>query len=101
MIVDWKKSDAITCPHCGTECNAYSEPNGETVVPPHVGALSLCFSCGGLSAYAAKGDTMVLRVATAEEENDVKDDEEIARARKMIAYTDSATLATSLMMMTP
>lgn len=93
---NWKSTPPRTCPHCGAPNNAWSSTEGVDVPEPETGSISLCVECGGLCVYV---DTATMRKATAEEEAELKHDPMVMRSRKILSYTDSPLLASSLLMM--
>lgn len=69
----------ITCPKCGKENDAQTNPDDEATVP-EPGDLSICLSCGHLTVFALDDDDrFVARELTEEEQAEVAADENVQR----------------------
>jgi len=82
--------DPPACPRCGHVMDGYTELHGNRV-RPKTGDFSLCYNCLALNVFEV--GRITLRPATAEEEERTKDDEDMVRARRMIAQAKDASSA--------
>jgi hypothetical protein len=79
--------DAPACPRCGHVMDGYTELHGNKA-NPRTGDFSICYNCLALNVFEV--GQITLRPATAEEEERTKDDEDMTKARRMIALARSA-----------
>lgn len=93
-MTEFVRGPQVTCAHCQTTMNAYTEADGQPNDPPVIGSIALCFTCGGINIHEAPD---VLRAATEDEMERFSKTPAIVRARRMISYTDSPVLANSLL----
>lgn len=93
---NWNQTPPNACPYCNAPNDGWTSTEGAHVERPQAGAVSLCFMCGGLCVYE---DETTLRKATDEESAAWDADPLVVRTRKILSYTDSPNLASSLMLM--
>jgi hypothetical protein len=79
--------DPPACPHCGHVMDGYTELHGNSA-RPKTGDFSICYNCLALNVFEV--GRITLRPATTEEEEHTKDDEDMVKARRMIALAKSA-----------
>jgi hypothetical protein len=82
--------DPPACPHCGHIMDGYTELHGNSA-RPKTGDFSICYNCLALNVFEV--GQITLRPATTEEEERTKDDEDMVKARRMIALAKSAESA--------